>query len=198
MPRATLLLASFWTVLALAPAAGCVFDHGGGGPLDQTCAIEPSYGIDTGASIDHVAGVDAGYYVEYRGGGAWHIEWTCDTKLSAYGCNFTGSIVATLAPDSSVTCAQCEADDILTVSPDGAQTVIDFDTVTTSGIDGIDFVTPIGSSIDADLLLDGIHQNDFVFLPSQGQAASPTCLPATLAPGAETPSAAAHLVRPQR
>jgi hypothetical protein len=198
MPRATLLLASLCAAFALTPATGCVVDHGRGEPPDQTCAVEPTYGIDTGASIDHVAGVDAGYYVEYRGGGAWHVEWTCDTKLSAYGCNFTGSIVATITPGSSVTCAQCEADDFLTVAPDGAQTTIAFDTVTSSGIDGIDFTTPIGSSIEADVLLDGIHQNDLVFLPSLGQAASPTCQPATLAPGAETPSAAAHLVRPQR
>jgi len=196
--RATIRSASLCAAFALVPATGCVLDTTRGGPPDQTCAVESSYGIDTGASIDHAAGVDAGYYVEYRGGGAWHLEWTCDTKLSAYGCNFTGSIVATLAPGSVVTCAQCEAEDLLTVTPGGAQSTIDFDTVTSSGIDGLDLTTPIGSSIDADLRLDGLHQADLVFLPSQGRAASPSCLPATLVPGAEAASAAAHLARPAR
>ena len=202
MPRVTNVSASvpalLCAVLALTPAAGCLFDsHGDGPPPDHTCGVATSYDIDTGASIDHVAGVDAGYYVEYRGGGAWHLEWTCDTAVSAFGCNFTGTIVATLAPDSSVTCAQCEADDILTTTPAGTQTEIDFDTVTTTGIDGIDFVTQVGSTVHAGLLLDHLYQTDLVFLPSGGQTTNPSCLPIELVPGPET-AAVSHLARPQR
>src|SRR5215831_13060975 len=70
-------------------SSGCLFssDHSSG-----LCARATAMLIDTGASVDHAAGVDAGYYAKYAAGGHWHLEWTCDTKLSAAGCNFTGTI----------------------------------------------------------------------------------------------------------
>jgi len=167
-------------VAASALATGCIFDDGTSttNPPQVTCATPQSYTIDTGASITHTAGVDAGYYVSYAAGGNWHLEWTCDTKLSALGCNFTGDIVA--AAGATGTCYQCEPDDILTANGSSFH----FDTITTSGIDGVDIVAPAGSSLSVDLMVNGIYQNDIVYLPSLGRTQNPACMPIDLVPSA--------------
>jgi hypothetical protein len=131
-------------------------------------------------------GVDAGYYVSYLGGGHWHVEWTCDTRVSAYGCNFTGTITAPApAQGANATCVQCESNDSLSVGPDGASGMrIDFDTITTTGFDGVDFYTTAGSPVTFDLQVDGNSRPDLVFVPSSGAATSPVCDPLTLTPDA--------------
>jgi len=162
--------------------AGCFFDGSHGSAV---CATATTMPIDTGASIDHAAGIDAGYYVKYTAGGHWHLEWTCDTKLSAEGCNFTGTIfVDTAAAGAAATCFQCENEDILTMTPDGGQTRLDFDTITSSGIDGVDFDGVPGHSVQLNLMINGIYQNDLVFVPSQGHTSVPACMPLDLAPSA--------------
>src|SRR6516225_7778758 len=114
--------------------AGCLY---GGDRQSVSCPSDPAYEIDTGATLSYTPGVDAGYYIFYGGQGAWHMEWTCDTKLSASGCNFTGTITAPTPPGGlNASCFQCEPGDAITVTPQGAQTQIQFDTITTSGIDG--------------------------------------------------------------
>jgi len=169
--------------LAALPAlllAGCFFDNARGSAV---CATATTMVIDTGASIDHAAGVDAGYYARYTAGGHWHLEWTCDTKLSAAGCNFTGTIfVDTPSAGAAATCFQCESGDVLTATPDGGQTRIDFDTVTSTGIDGLDVDGVPGHDLRLDLQIDGLYQNDLVFVPSRGRTAVPACMPLDLAP----------------
>jgi hypothetical protein len=175
--RAYLLLA-----LPLFGACFAAHDNGDDG-FDQVCAAEPTFTIDTGASIDHTAGIDAGYYAEYNGAGIWHFDWTCDTKLSAIGCEFSGTITApTPASGVDATCFDCEPDDILTTSTSGSNTVIDFDTLTSTGLDGVEFTTAPGASVEINLQINGIYQNDLVFLPSNGQTTIPTCMPLVLAP----------------
>lgn len=142
------------------------------------CPAGTSYAIDTGASIGYTVGVDAGYYVAYAGAGHWHFEWTCDTKLSAQGCNFTGTITAPAV--SNATCYQCEPNDLLNVTA----TSLVFDTVTSTGIDGVDFTTTPGAAIHVDLQIDGLYQNDLVYLPSGGRTATPACMPVELVPSA--------------
>jgi|HubBroStandDraft_6_1064221.scaffolds.fasta_scaffold131277_2 hypothetical protein len=171
----------------LALFTGCLFasdsPDDGSGPPPASCNPEPTYEIDTGATLSYAVGVDAGYYSEYEGSGAWHFEWTCDTDLSAEGCTFSGSIIAqTPAGGVNATCYKCESDDTLTSSPNGANTEIDFNTDTSTGIDGVDFVTTPGASIAIDFQINGLYQNDLVFIPSGGTAANPTCMPANLAP----------------
>lgn len=162
------------SLVLLVPLAGCIIEgSGGGGP---SCPLAPSYEVDTGASIAYSPGLDAGYYITYGGAGHWHLEWTCDTKLSATGCNFTGAITAPSL--AGATCFQCEPEDRMTV----AQDTIQFDTITTSGIDGVDFSATPGSAIHIDLLIDGLYQNDLVFVPSRGAAESALCNPADLVP----------------
>jgi hypothetical protein len=147
-----------------------------------SCPANTSYKIDTGATLSYTPGVDAGYYISYGGGGHWHFEWTCDTKLSAQGCNFTGSVTA----DTPVTatCYMCEpTEDQMSTTVQGASTTIDFDTITAGGIDGLDFTTTDGSSIYIDLQINGLYQNDLVFIPSGGRAANALCNPVDLTPG---------------
>src|SRR5579862_754632 len=103
-----------------APLAGCFVDQGRGAPAPE-CTTEPAYAIDLDESFQYSPGVDAGYYITYVGGGQWHLEWTCDTRLSAEGCGFGGSIIAD-APASgpNATCYLCEADDGLSVAATSA------------------------------------------------------------------------------
>jgi len=160
---------------------GCFIEESHGTPACVDSAIT----VDIGATIDHVAGVDAGYYASYAAGGHWHFEWTCDTKLSAIGCNFTGSILADTPPGGvAAGCVACEDNDVLTTTPVGAQTRLDFDTVTSTGIDGVDFVSVPGNAINIDLQINGLYQNDLVFLPSGGRAVTQACMPIDLVPSA--------------
>lgn len=177
--RITYLAWSLSGVLA-GMSSGCLIEENRGSAV---CATATTTQIDTGASIDHAAGLDAGYYASYTGGGHWHLEWTCDTKLSAAGCNFTGMILVDTPPASAaVKCAQCESNDILTVTPDGGQTRIDFDTITSTGIDGVDFDGIPGHDIQVNLQINGLYQNDLVFVPSNGRTAVPACMPLALVP----------------
>jgi hypothetical protein len=157
-------------------------------PLDSTSpepiACADSSEIDRGAALTYAVGVDAGYYVSYLGDGHWHVEWTCDTRVSAYGCNFTGTITAPApAQGPNATCVMCEYNDGLStgVDTDGNMR-IDFDTVTTTGTDGVDFYTTAGSTVTLDLLVDGTSRPDLVFVPSRGASRSPSCTPLALTP----------------
>lgn len=178
---ASLFLVASLTGCFAASPHGDDDDGTGGACLGSTI---PSYTIDTGATITHEAGVDPGYYAECEGSGAWHFEWTCDTDLSAQGCTFSGSILAPTpaSGDVNATCYECESDDQLSTQPDGENTEIDFNTNTSTGIDGVDFVTNAGSAIQIDFYVNGIYQNDLVFLPSNSAAVNPSCMPAQLVP----------------
>jgi hypothetical protein len=176
-------------IAATLPVTACVIDHnhdtggGFGGGGGEVCDTADSLVVDTGADVTHEAGVDAGYYATYTGNGHWHIEWTCDTAVSAQGCNFTGTITFdTAAGAAAPTCFDCESDDIMNVSTQGTQTQISFDTITATGIDGVDFVSIPGNPVTVDLELDGLVQNDLVFVPSRGQTQSPVCMPLVLTP----------------
>ena len=170
------------------PLTACVIEHDhphGDGFNDNVCSAPDALVVDNGASVDHEIGVDAGYYATYTGNGHWHVEWTCDTKLSAEGCNFTGSITyETPASGAKPTCFQCESDDILNTSTQGTQTRIDFDTITSTGLDGVDFDSVPGQAVTLDLEIDGLVQNDLVFVPSRGVTQSPVCMPLVLTPSA--------------
>jgi hypothetical protein len=172
--------------LAVIVLSGCWLNEPTGGSPPYACPAGTSYVVDTDASLSYAPGVDAGYYISYARGGHWHLEWTCDTKLSAYGCNFTGTVTAPTPPGGAgATCFDCEpAQDFLTVTEASGATTMQFDTITTSGIDGLDFATTAGSAIHVDLMVDGAYQNDLVLLPSGGRTATPSCMPTDLAPSA--------------
>ena len=64
----------------------------------------------------------------------------------------------------------------------GNQTRLDFDTITSSGIDGVDVDGVPGHPIQLTLQIDGLYQNDLVFVPSLGRTAVPACMPLELTP----------------
>nr|HEX4314116.1 hypothetical protein [Kofleriaceae bacterium] len=154
----------------------CFLDNGGSGERVKACAAPIE--IDTGASIDHEAGVDAGYYLSYAAGGAWHLDWTCDTKLSALGCEFAGTITSPSL--SGATCFQCESNDDFSAQPGE----VDWDTITSTGLDGVDFMTSPGETVHMTLNINGLAQPDLVFVPSGGQTSEPDCAPMDVAPSA--------------
>jgi hypothetical protein len=166
-------------LLAFVFLAGCFGNQSG-----PVCPAGTTDSVDTNATIAYAPGVDAGYYVTYAAGGHWHLDWTCDTKLSAYGCEFVGSITAQTPPGGvNAICYQCEpAQDALTVTPEGTNTRLDFATGTSSGVDGVDFFAVAGQPIHVDLQINSIYQNDLVFLPEGGRTANPTCMPVDLVP----------------
>jgi hypothetical protein len=171
---------SFVLVTALAsglPALpGCLFGGDGGPPRVEACG--DAYEIDTGATVSHTAGVDAGYYISYGSGGFWHLDWTCDTKLSAIGCEFEGTITSPSLANAD--CFMCESDDQLNASPGEVSWI----TQTSTGLDGTDFTTNPGETIHLDLSINNIPQPDYVFIPSEGNVASPDCNPMDLTPNA--------------
>lgn len=173
-------------IAATLPVTACVIHdhHDDGGFGDgEVCDTADSLIVDTGADVTHETGVDAGYYATYTGNGHWHLEWTCDTKLSATGCNFTGSVTYDTATGAAApSCFACESDDLMSTSAQGAQTRIDFDTITSTGLDGLDFDAIPGHPVTVDLEIDGLIQNGLVFVPSRGRTQSPLCMPLVLTP----------------
>jgi hypothetical protein len=82
----------------LAATSACTYSdrhhdgHHGEGPSSNTPPIEEpviSATIDTGATLaDIEPGRGAGAFVEYEGGGRWHVFTACDTELSDIGCEW--------------------------------------------------------------------------------------------------------------
>ena len=156
----------------------CIIE-GHGDHFDDSCTGTDSLSIDTGADITHQAGVDAGYYLSYGTGGAWHLDWTCDTKLSSLGCDFSGTI--TVVGTTTATCFECEDADVLNIASRNGTTDISFDTATSTGLDGVDFTAAPGAAVTFDLQINGLYQPDLVFVPDGG-VATPTCLPLSVLP----------------
>jgi hypothetical protein len=169
-----------------APLTACFVDRGS--PPVQ-CTPGETFAIDLDETFQYTPGVDAGWYITYVGAGQWHLEWTCDTKLSADGCEFSGAIVAD-APSSgpNATCYLCENGDSVSAAATSAgpagepQMEIDFDTITTTGVDGVDFTSLPGTTITLDLAVNGLDQSDLVNFVSGGVDAAPACAPFALTP----------------
>ncbi|MFT3693720.1 MAG: hypothetical protein QM831_11305 [Kofleriaceae bacterium] len=161
-------------LLAGAFLTGCIIqeDHTGGG---GECIADQNYTVSTGATFSYDPGVDAGVYMEYTSGGHWHFEWTCDTQLSEQGCEFTGSITG---PISTASCFQCEAEDGFGV----ANNEVTFDTITTSGVDGVDLDAAPGATLTLALTVDGYDGGYLVQIPTSRGDEVPTCSPVDLTP----------------
>ncbi len=144
------------------------------------CADPAPYEVDSDVTFTYSPGVDAGYYITYNSNGAgnWHLEWTCDTDLSAEGCEFTGTITVP-ANDTMATCYDCEAEDNLETTV-GSPSIVTFDMITSTGVDGVD-IYAAADHIDIDLMINGAYQNDLIFFSHDGATFSPPCVPARLA-----------------
>jgi hypothetical protein len=171
-------LASIFSTLTVSAAlafgaSGCVVSGGVDvtGPYvepDPTpVATVAEISVDPGASMAADPGNGVGVFVQYDAGGYWTLYTTCDTAISGTSCNFD----ILLSADARVVLdnvqgADLDATDSLTLGADGS---IDLVTNTTFGMNGVTFDADPGAIIEADVLLDGVPQPQFVFVVSDGR-----------------------------
>jgi hypothetical protein len=139
--------------------------------------------IDPGATMAADPGNGVGVFMQYDAGGYWTLYTTCDTAISGTSCNFD----ILLSADARVLIDNVEGVDLdpsdaITLGADGSINLV---TDTTFGMNGVIFDADPGAIIEADVLLDGVAQPEFVFVVSDGRLLSgvPTN-PVDLAPAA--------------
>jgi hypothetical protein len=103
-------------------------------------------------------------------GGYWTLYTTCDTAVSGTSCNFD----ILLSADARVVLdnvqgADLDPSDAITLGTDGSINLV---TDTTYGMNGLTFDADPGAVIEADVLLDGVPQPQFVFVVSDGRLLS--------------------------
>ncbi len=64
--------------------SGCIVDPSRSTPTVTTSVVP----VDTGLAMTASPGNGVGVFVEYAGGGQWHLWWTCDTYVSGSDCDF--------------------------------------------------------------------------------------------------------------
>jgi hypothetical protein len=121
---------------------------------------------DAGAQMSADPGNGVGLFVQYQGDGRWDLFTTCDTTFSGAACNFdvvvsaedgdyfTGVMGTDLDPASDVS-----------MENDGTLRLV---SNTSYGTDGVSFDASPGSTIELDVLLDGVPQPAFIFAVSGG------------------------------
>jgi hypothetical protein len=139
--------------------------------------------VDPGATMAADPGNGVGVFVQYDAGGYWTLYTTCDTAVSGTSCNFD----ILLSADARVSLANVDGVDLdpsdsITLGADGSINLV---TDTAFGMNGVTFDADPGAVIEADVLLDGVPQPQFVFVVSDGRLLSgvPTN-PVDLAPAA--------------
>jgi hypothetical protein len=150
--RSIFLMAA--TLGLAAGSSGCwVVGDNDGGPEPGTVGTVEEESIDTGATVDVVAGSGAGVYVEYAGAGAWSVSTTCDTKVApedgacAYDIVISTTDAAGFASPQGV---DLGPDDSVTLEPDGTLHLV-FET--TTGTDGVTFSASPGATVRVDAQL---------------------------------------------
>lgn len=121
--------------------------------------------IDSDAELaGREPGQGVGVFVEYRSGGYYHIDLTCDTQLSGYGCSWW--VVA--EPDEgsvfAVSSYQLERSDYFEV---GAGSVA-LSAYTSDELDGVSFRTRPGATLRLYVTLDAFPESRFVYWVGDG------------------------------
>jgi hypothetical protein len=140
-----------------------------------------TYNIDVGGSVVITPGTQAGYAVLANVGGSFRLVWTGDGATTGSFSNFTGTVWTTAVIDSvspgcsDGSCALESGDVVSTPTAVTGGYRVDFDTVTSTGIDGFDFTVTAESAaqpVYSDLLIDGQRYPSLVFFSSNGAAAT--------------------------
>ncbi len=131
-------------------------------PSPSTPVKPASVDIAAGQTLQQDGGKGIGVYVEYTGGGRWHLWATCDTLTSNARCRFnllgtpeTGAMLTSVINDAS------SVDDSL-----GASTRDRFDVTLNTAYeqDGVTLqVDPPGSAITLQASLDGQDDANMIF-----------------------------------
>jgi hypothetical protein len=121
--------------------------------------------VDTGKTMTAQPGDGVGVFIEYAGGGKWHIFWTCDTNQTRQSCNFN---VKLSAETSSISRSQTEAfgagDALVSVSPKQIVAA----TRTTTQASGVTFETEAGATVLVDASVSGLEDSRFLFFVQDG------------------------------
>jgi hypothetical protein len=159
-----------------------------GAPTLPSSAGATTYHIDTASNISVAIqpGVTAGYDILASPGGSFRIVWTGDGLASGLKSNFTGTIWTTATIDSVTpgcsdgSCPLESNDFVSTATPVTGGSLVTFDTITSSGIDGFDFTVTAESAAQPvffDLLIDGGRRADLVYFSSNTVLSSPQTVP---------------------
>jgi hypothetical protein len=111
--------------------------------------------VDTGKTMTAQPGDGVGVFIEYAGGGKWHIFWTCDTNQTRQSCNFISR---------SQTEAFGAGDALVSVSPKQIVAA----TRTTTQASGVTFETEAGATVLVDASVSGLEDSRFLFFVQDG------------------------------
>jgi hypothetical protein len=170
--KATKLASLLATLAAAASLTGCFVGIDPGpdavvvtDPTPVVTAI-PNVLIDAGAQMSADPGNGVGLFVQYQGDGRWDLFTTCDTAFSGTACNFD-VVVSAEAGDyfTSVMGTDLDAASDVSMENDGTLRLV---SSTSYGTDGVSFDATPGSTIELDVLLDGVPQPAFIFAVSGG------------------------------
>jgi hypothetical protein len=170
--KATKLASLLATLTAAASLTGCFVGIDPGpdavivtDPTPVVTAI-PDVLVDSGAQMSATPGNGVGLFVQYQGDGRWDLFTTCDTATSGAACNF--DVVISAAPGdyfSGVMGTDLSAASDVSMQDDATLRLV---TTTDFGTDGVSFDAAAGSTIEVDVLLDGVPQPAFIFAVSGG------------------------------
>ena len=136
----------------------------------------PRLTIDTGRTLHASPGQGAGLFVTAQSGGAWLLEWTCDSAVNPGStCPFEIAVGTTGLAATPVALPATAL-----VSSDEAQLRIK--TTTTSTIDRVTFRTTPGASISLSMRLRGQPYPSLVFFVSGGALSTAPTDPIELVP----------------
>jgi hypothetical protein len=166
--------------LLAALCGGCVVVHDNNPPPPPPPQGPPLYQIDPGASTVIYPGQQAGFGITANVGGSYRMVWTGDSAVQY--TNFRGSVYtpghfSIVNPGCNGGCP-VESSDFFTApqAVSGGGEEFTFDTVATTGIDGVDFVVSL-EPVEFDLTIDGARYPSLVFFTSNGADASPATIP---------------------
>ncbi len=146
--------------------AGCVVVRDN----PQPPAGPPVYRIQVNATTVVFPGQQAGYGITANLGGSYRAVWTGQSSVT-YN-NFVGTIYTpghftAFTPGCEQNYCPLEANDVVNppVAVAGGGEQITFDTVATTGLDGLDFGVSL-EPVEFDLTIDGARYPDLVFFPN--------------------------------
>jgi hypothetical protein len=171
--KATKLASLLATLAAAASLTGCFVGIDPGpdtvvvtDPTPVVTTAIPDVLIDAGAQMSADPGNGVGLFVQYQGDGRWDLFTSCDTAFSGAACDF--DVVISAAPGdyfSGVMGTDLGADSDVALQDDATIRLV---TSTSYGTDGVSFDATAGSTIEVDVLLDGVPQPAFIFAVSGG------------------------------
>jgi hypothetical protein len=133
--------------------------------VDLSCgdAIEEAT-IDTDELLDVDAGVGAGTFVEYEGGGTYHVTTSCDADNGS-DCLWDIVVQPLAGPIVSAAPADLEDDDTLSFGADEQLRLVAY---TGHDFDGFTLQTEPGAGLQVDVLLDNACGNRYLFWVGDG------------------------------